>query len=126
MREIKFRAWDKERKRWTNCSIADDSLRFYDKHTGCWKTDMESDRFILCQYTGLTDKNGMEIYEGGIVRSFGNDYTPVYTIGIYMALNVDQLRHPEEDRIFSTQFNVVWRNGCEIVGNIYEHRHVNL
>lgn len=48
MREIKFRAWDKEHKRWTNYSIADDLPRFYDKHTGCWKTDQKGERFILC------------------------------------------------------------------------------
>lgn len=67
MREIKFRAWDKARKRWTNYSIADDLPRFYDKHTGCWKTDQEGERFILCQYTGLKDISGIEIYEGNIL-----------------------------------------------------------
>lgn len=121
MREIKFKAWDKNLKRWTNYSIADDLLRFYDKHTGCWKTDKEGKRFVLCQYTGLKDKNGEEIYESDIVREFGNDYTPVYTKGIYMALNIEQFKYPEEHRQFSTQFNVVWKNGCEILGNIYEN-----
>lgn len=123
MREIKFRAWDKEHKRWTNYSIAitDDLPRFYDKHTGCWKTDKEGKRFILCQYTGLKDKNDREIYEGDIVRDFGSDYVPVYTKGIYMAVNTEQLKYPEEHRQLSTQFNVIWRNGCEIIGNIYEN-----
>lgn len=121
MREIKFRAWDKEHKRWTNYSIADDLPRFYDKHTGCWKTDKKGKRFILCQYTGLKDFNGKEIYEGDIVREFGNDYTPVFTKGIYMALNIEQFKYQEEHRQFSTQFNVVWKNGCEILGNIYEN-----
>ena len=53
MREIKFRAWDKDLKRWTNYSIDDDLLMFYDKHAECWETDQEGERFILCQYTGL-------------------------------------------------------------------------
>lgn len=56
MREIKFRAWDKDFKRWTNYSIADDLPRFYDKHTGCWKTDKEGKRFVLSQYTGLLEE----------------------------------------------------------------------
>lgn len=39
MRDIKFRAWDKALKRWTNYSIDDDLLMFYDKHAECWETD---------------------------------------------------------------------------------------
>lgn len=68
MREIKFRAWDKNSSRWTNYSIVDDLLRFYDKHTGCWMTDKNQERFKLMQYTGLKDKNGVEIYEGDIIK----------------------------------------------------------
>ena len=37
-REIKFRAWDREAKRFTNYQIGifDDSVRFYDKARGTW------------------------------------------------------------------------------------------
>lgn len=124
MREIKFRAWDKELKEWTNYSISNingNIIDFYNKEAGFWETDKEGERFALCQYTGLKDKNNREIYEGDIVRNFGSDYVPVYTKGIYMALNTEQLKYPEEHRQLSTQFNVIWRNGCEIIGNIYEN-----
>ena len=124
MREIKFRAWDRELEEWTNYSISNingNIIDFYNKEAGFWESDREGERFILCQYTGLKDKTGKEIYEGDIVREIGDDYTPVYTKGIYMALNIEQLKYPEEHRQFSTQFNVVWKNGCEILGNIYEN-----
>lgn len=120
MKEIKFRAWDKEQKEWVKYSITD-NIPIFCHNTSRWKTDKEGERFILCQYTGLKDKNDREIYEGDIVRNFGSDYVPVYTKGIYMALNTEQLKYPEEHRQLSTQFNVIWRNGCEIVGNIYEN-----
>ena len=120
MREIKFRAWDKDLKRWTNYSIADDLPRFYDKHTGCWKTDKEGKRFILCQYTGLKNYNGKEIYEGDIVRSesfFG-------WIGVAKYLDKNQSfvfeaidKNYKGSRLSMGQFEQY----VKILGNIYEN-----
>lgn len=58
-----------------------------------------------------------KIYEGDIVREHANDYTPIYQNGIYMAYNVDKINDP----YVSTQFNVIWRNGCEVIGNIHDN-----
>jgi len=53
MREIKFRAWDKDLKMWSTIA-----LKYSIKDVNDY-TDYE-----WCQYTGLKDKNGTEIYEG--------------------------------------------------------------
>lgn len=121
MREIKFKAWDKDRKRWTNYSIAEDLPRFYDKHTGCWKTDKEGKRFVLSQYTGLKDKNNREIYEGDVIKaiSFARWIGVVEYSDENQAFIFDDLdkKYRGKSTVFMNQFD----DGFEILGNIYEN-----
>ncbi len=72
MREIKLRAWDKYAKK----MIFDFVISQYNKFSGwsnCIYCGLKvgsggSDDYTLMQYTGLKDKNGVEIYEGDVVR----------------------------------------------------------
>ena len=66
-RDLKFRAWDKRNKRMicdcTRFSIENGSV-YQMLFWGNVKVNLLSDDFILMQYTGRKDKNGVEIYEG--------------------------------------------------------------
>jgi len=69
MRPIKFRVWDSQEEAWVNHSdftmYLDGSIMI-DKPYGTIHEE-KPDRFKICQFAGLLDKNGKEIYEGDIV-----------------------------------------------------------
>ena len=115
MREIKFRAWDKNTKimiPWDHLVKSRISFR-----TFRWALVSEnSENIELMQYTGLKDKNGIEIYEGDILfhplqgkRKVFYPYSE--TVASYGLRNVD-------NGMGSTLQDAhrVW----EIIGNCYE------
>lgn len=115
MREIKFRAYDKKENEMFYSSMYQDktSMAYGLSNFLSECGDIED---TLMQYTGLKDKNGLEIYEGDIIE---------YMTG--------QLKH------IPTKHKVIWDSdearfsfGCKadkqymfyntvIIGNIYEN-----
>ncbi len=67
MRDIKFRVWDIDNKR-----MFDDCLSLKNEGYQQWvQLSKASENLIWEQFTGLTDKNGVEIYEGDIIYIAG-------------------------------------------------------
>ena len=67
MREIKFRAWNKENKTMIYPETKDNNDSVVKVVLNAW-CDSENELSIIQQYTGLKDKNGKDIYEGDILE----------------------------------------------------------
>jgi len=100
-RQLKFRAWDKERKRISlSFNMGDDVVAWSD---GDYEMPLvfglSKDRLIIQQFTGLQDSTGKDIYEGDIVKT-----DPNHTIAILKA------RRESEEYTEYTKGEVRWWN----------------
>lgn len=117
-REIKFRVYDEDLKKMRYLNSSHDFICFDEKGNGYYhnmQTGLGEWFSDLMQYTGLKDKNGVEIYEGDIIRAHriqgnehsGNSYKTVKWVN-------------SERKVGFNISNTVSKN-WEVIGNIYEN-----
>lgn len=118
----KLRAWDKEDKKMSYGELEyfDDMIGYRFGHF-CLGADYEVE---IMQYTGLKDKNGVEIYEGDILKGqIVNNYHRVAVVDfsegcfIFKEFWRDGLLTEFEEESNSLDFYY----NLEILGNIYEN-----
>lgn len=122
MREIKFRIWDIDERKFVVNKI--DRLGCGDtKKCMSERVDFENnsveinadERYTFSEYTGLEDKIGDEIYEGDIVTLHDSKYKVIF--------NSEGARFVLKDLFF--EIGIPFKNNnnkeMEVIGNIYEN-----
>lgn len=120
----KFRAWDKVNERIVEVS----EINFWTKVIDTTDTFLAFSNVELLQSTGLSDKNGKEIFESQIVDIYTLEGT-IYLRGIVKKVKggfyIEELYHskiiPLTDFYFKSYTNTL---EIEILGNKFEHPHL--
>ena len=120
MRDIKFRAWDKNLKRILKVKEIDFEHRILTleiSELAIKKIPFEN--VELLQYTGLKDKNEKEIFEGDVfVTGSHHKFTVIYDDTRFIGVDSDRSGNG-----YVSYIDSCYKDGSsrlEVIGNIYE------
>ena len=133
MREIKFRAWNKNTYEMVEVMTID-----FEKEEVCWIYDdyahwEQSREWVgfedieLMQFTGEKDKNGIEIYEGDIVNITqylgGHPYVEIKYVVKRSKYNNNLVADSVSGDWRKAEVSMSFRSSddYEVIGNIYEN-----
>lgn len=124
MRKYKFRVWDKKTSLMYSNDVVIYSLDMNNLFS--YKYPELNKRVVIMQWTGLTDKNGTDIYGGDIVK-FGTKSIGYNSDNDYRILQIawsDKLGawvFDDGDRDFYRTWNAYIYSDREVIGNIHEN-----
>lgn len=119
--KLRYRIWDKKYNRWNTGRPSMDKLFILVDRTFC---EFNSERYVLQTSTGKFDKNGVEIFEGDIIKydyidgcfSDGklSERNQVKEVKPYLTTNFDAEFSGGPDGTFTYE-------NIEVIGNIFKN-----
>lgn len=116
MKKHLFRAWDKTHRQYVYFELFDGA----NNHTPPIYEDADLEPW--CEFTGLLDKNGKEIYEGDILRGSLDEVNDESSAAKY------EVYYDTEMASFYVRTRISWSDmlegytkNFEIIGNIYQN-----
>jgi len=114
-REIKFRAYH-------NGFNGEDAQMLHSNHPlDACRWAAEGQDIELMQYTGLKDKNGVEVYEGDILKDINLCDQDQHGILVSFKNNAWCFDH-KNYHLFGEHINDNWIESLKVVGNIHENK----
>ena len=112
MRDIRFRAWDKQNKNMEEVDLLGSNV-LHIKNSE-WENIED---FEVIQYTGLKDRKGKDIFEGDIVAEGTINYVVAFYAGAWrLKQNIDG------DTWWKSLYRYVADFRVEVIGNVYENQ----
>ena len=120
MKEVKFRAWDEEERRFWYFDLQE-VLERHLSYVGSWDRKIAIGKKM--QYVGVKDMNGMEVYEGDIIKCF-DKYLPKYNVLKYVGevyYDNECMSYCIMNRFSREKSGANTLTDIEVIGNIYEN-----